>query len=116
MFQKIPLHKTCKDCTHGLETEYFDPIAWHKDAGHTTCPGENIYKELGSINNKFKRQELALESKLEKISNLVAKIEDTRLSSLQQRISELQTQEMSSKNSFILHRLSKIIEWELNKS
>lgn len=49
-------HKECIswNCLTPLETETKSPIVWHKDAGHTSCPWENIYKLLDSFNEENK--------------------------------------------------------------
>ena len=45
-----PFNRNCtKDCTNPLETVYNYPIVWHRDTGHTDCPGQKLYDQLAKI-------------------------------------------------------------------
>lgn len=55
MNTSIPLHKTSTS-ENFLSTDYFSPIVWHRDWGHTSCPWENLYKHLPELNIFFKNE------------------------------------------------------------
>lgn len=45
-----PFNRNCtKNCVNPLETVYNYPIVWHRDTGHTDCPGQKLYDQLEKI-------------------------------------------------------------------
>lgn len=60
LYDTFSYHKECigNDCKQDLMTSDEYTLAWHRDAGHTNCPWEVLYKTLQTI-----REELAPETK-----------------------------------------------------
>jgi hypothetical protein len=56
--KKIYFHKECREdvCNNVLESKLSDPIIGHRDAWHTTCPGEELYKQLLDIRFELKQE------------------------------------------------------------
>lgn len=56
--EKQPFFRACNksDCIDPLEVNYFYPIIWHRDAWHTTCPGQKLYEQLEKIRDEIKSQ------------------------------------------------------------
>lgn len=46
LYKKQPFSRTCSNCWKPLETNYYYPIIWHRDAWHTDCPGQKLYEQL----------------------------------------------------------------------
>ncbi len=57
----FPLHEDCswKDCPLGIKTQDYYTLAWHKDGGITSCPWNELYKQMQKI-----RKEVQYETRL----------------------------------------------------
>ena len=113
MTKQIPMHTLCSDCTNGITTEYFSPIAWHRDWGHTSCPWQNIYDLIPGLNEKFKNEQVALNTLFLKLPTIFSSYETEKLTVLDQKIKLLGTQKTSEKNKHIISELWEIIGTEL---
>lgn len=49
--KKVDFHKECKSktCISPIASFSSYPIVWHRDVWTTSCPGEYLYKQLGSL-------------------------------------------------------------------
>lgn len=56
--QKKYFHKVCVEtnCEHPLDSFQEYPIIWHRDAGHTSCPGEELYHQLQLIKSELRSE------------------------------------------------------------
>lgn len=113
MTKQFPMHTLCTDCTNGITTENFSPIAWHRDWGNTSCPWENIYKLLPEINEKFKNEQVALNTLFLKLPSIFSTYDTDKLIVLDQKIKLFGTQKTSEKNKHIISELWNIIGSEL---
>jgi N-acetyl-anhydromuramyl-L-alanine amidase AmpD len=57
----FPLHEDCswKDCPLGIKTQDYYTLAWHRDGGITSCPWNDLYKQMQKI-----REEVQYETRL----------------------------------------------------
>lgn len=60
--KKMYYHSECiwKGCDLPLITELKDPIIWHRDAWHTDCPWEELYKQIQSIKSELTNNNLSV--------------------------------------------------------
>ncbi len=114
MLKTLPLHKTCTDCVNGLTTENFQPIAGHRDGGHTSCPGDNIYKIIPELNAKFKSEQISYNKAFIKIANRIKSYDDQKLQNIYLKIQYLEEKDTSEKNKYIISRLKDIIGAEIS--
>lgn len=111
--KKIPLQHTCSSCEDWLETEYFSPIAGHKDGWHTTCPWEHVYNELEALNNFFLRDQIKYKNAMVKLWNILSQSSAESLEHLNARLETLSKKEYSSKQMYLLEEISKKLSTEL---
>lgn len=54
--KKFYYHKEClsEGCDVPLESFQLDPIVWHRDAGHTSCPWDELYHQIDDLLLKLK--------------------------------------------------------------
>ena len=57
LYKKQPFSRTCSNCWKPLETNYYYPIIWHRDAWHTDCPGQKLYEQLQFWDKIFNQKE-----------------------------------------------------------
>lgn len=87
--KKSPFFKWCIDgdnCRLPLDIDFKYPIVWHRDAGHTDCPWEELYAQLDKLrldllNEKFWFNVTLLNKKLDRLTDMkildfLAKLED----------------------------------------
>jgi len=89
--KKWYFHETCfaNDCEKALKTELKWPIIGHRDAWHTTCPGDALYAQIqdikadlkklpSSVARSYKKKVFKSLGKFpdEKLIDILAKIED----------------------------------------
>ena len=111
--KKIPLHHTCSNCDDWLETEYFSPIAGHKDWWHTACPWEHVYNELESLNNFYLRDQIKYKNAMGKLWNILSQSSMESLKNLDIRLKTLTQKKYSSKQLYLLEEISKKLSIEL---
>lgn len=115
MEEEIPLHKTCTDCEYWLSTKEFSPIAGHRDGWHTSCPWENIYLHIETFNRYFEKEKKELLSKLNEIKNVLVKVESTKLKKVSEKLLQIDSDQLSAKNIYILENLQESINFELSQ-
>ncbi len=56
--EKKYFHKACIDinCEHPLESFKEYPIIGHRDAWHTSCPGEELYHQLQTLKSELRKE------------------------------------------------------------
>ncbi|MDD3646707.1 MAG: N-acetylmuramoyl-L-alanine amidase [Candidatus Gracilibacteria bacterium] len=77
--KKSPFFKWCiagDNCKLPLEIDFKYPIVGHRDAGHTDCPGEELYAQLDKLRldllkEKFGFNVALLNKKLDKLNDLM---------------------------------------------
>jgi hypothetical protein len=111
--RKIPLHHTCSNCDDWLKTEYFSPIASHKDWWHTACPWEYVYNELESLNNLYLQDQIKYKKAMVKLWKILSQSSTESLEDLNIRLKVLTQKKYSSKQIYLLKEISKKLSTEL---
>lgn len=97
MTKKIAFHRLCLQwpCPNYLETLYYYPLIGHRDAGHTQCPGDALYRDMQKIRREIQYERLQLNPEAKKYFRFFEKIPDWKLQKVQ---SFLQNQQKQGKN------------------
>ncbi|MDD2871947.1 MAG: N-acetylmuramoyl-L-alanine amidase [Candidatus Gracilibacteria bacterium] len=117
--KKVYFHEECigANCEQPIISQKLDPIIGHRDAGHTSCPGEELYNQIIDMRNELIKNTSTLKkvsnTKLlkafeklsdEKLIDILAKIEvyldnhiDTKKSTLRSLIIDYFKQKKSNK-------------------
>lgn len=88
--QKTYFHKECREeiCNNVLESKLFDPIIGHRNAWHTTCPGEKLYRQLTDIHFELRKTMSFTLINQEKLQLFLEKFSDQKLIKLEKNLKE----------------------------
>ena len=105
--KKVYFHKECnwKECVEPIISQLQDPIIGHRDAWHTDCPGDELYKQIqdiktdllkestltkqiSSVSNVYKSNQLKNNEYKSKIFKILAKMSDEKLINLLAKIED----------------------------
>jgi len=79
---KVYFHEECigNSCGEPIISQQYDPIIWHRDAWNTSCPWDELYKQIQEIKINLSKNTYTLidVSKL-KVFKILAKLSDEKL-------------------------------------
>jgi hypothetical protein len=110
--KKVYFHKQCDDnnCDNIILSQLLDPIIGHRDAWHTTCPGEKLYIQLQNIRKELIKQQVVSYINKDKLISIFNKYNEPQLRSLYSKlhikIKLIQWIENSNKKIIILNEIT----------
>ena len=112
--KKVPSFQWCiwsEECDKKpLEVTYDYPIIWHRDAGHTNCPWDELYEQMQKIRKKFvDTSDKASNFSMEKLEEILFWVSEDKLIRFLAIIEEKLDSTKNIKNLKILTSLKEII-------
>ena len=98
---------TWYDCKFPLDVEYEYPIIGHKDAWHTSCPWEELYKQMTTIRNKLLKKQHNFN--VSKIEEFLEKVKTSKLLGFLVKIEKQFDRELSEKYIKTLNTLKQLV-------
>lgn len=93
-------HREClwENCSQPIISEKLDPIIWHRDAGHTDCPWEELYAQMQEIAFELRSELWFSLINSQKIKKSLKNISQDKLNKLWLQI-DTYMQKLDEKNS-----------------